>query len=299
MKHTCNIVKGQKFYTTEVVSTNLFTPEAYCECSLISGFVYLFIYLRKKEAQRGELGYLYLLLCNQVLLNLFRKPHKNRWLGMVTIQLEVLQAHSFQQRYVTVRYPGWDVSIAARNVCLQQEEETKAALKAEAPETHPWAAAGGKAGAAQALGVIFSSPVSLLKSVSDSLLWFWLSFNLYEQLLSPEWGTGKDARKLSWPDNRNLMLGMLQGFLPSLVIKNIHFLWLIGTRKDTSHKSVSNPASYLYSSWPKVEPLQMFLLCLARRTSSPQSVGTTGVPELGIDGSLVLLEKQTLQTVLL
>lgn len=56
---------------------------------------------------------------------------------MVTIQLEVLQAHSFQQRYETVRYPGWNVSIAAHDVCLQEEEERKAALKAEAPETHP------------------------------------------------------------------------------------------------------------------------------------------------------------------
>lgn len=178
---------------------------------------------KTRRGMGGERTWVALLLCNQVQLNLFLKPHKNRWLGMVTIQLEVLQAHSFQQWYENVRYPGWDVSIAARDVCLREEEERKAALKAEAPETHPWAAEGGKAGAAQSLGVIFSSPVSLLKSASDSPLWFWVSFNLYEQLLSPEWGTGKDARKLSWPDNRNLMLGMLQGFLPSLVIKHIHY----------------------------------------------------------------------------
>lgn len=54
---------------------------------------------------------------------------------MVTIHLEVLQAHSSPQGYKTARYPGWDLSVGAQDVCLQEEEERKADLKAEASET--------------------------------------------------------------------------------------------------------------------------------------------------------------------
>jgi len=98
---------------------------------------------------------------------------------MVTILLEVLhEARSSQQRYKTVRYPGRDLSIAAQDMCLQEEEETKAGFKAEAPESlTPDKQQKGKQGlqhrvADRAFGVIFSPPASFLKPASDSLLRF-------------------------------------------------------------------------------------------------------------------------------
>lgn len=151
--------------------------------------IYFFICLRIKR--ECKLRCLYPLLWIQVLLKLFWMPYKSSLPGMVTTHLEVLQAHSFQQRWIC------QISRAGCLHCslgcvLAGRGGKKSRLKAETPETLMSAQQQkGMQGlqsrtAEQALGVIFSSPASLLKAMSDGILWFWTSLNLYFPLLTEE-----------------------------------------------------------------------------------------------------------------
>lgn len=182
---------------------------------------------------------------------------------MVTIHLEVLQAHSFQQRW------NCEMSRAGCLLCspgcvLAGRGGKKSRLKTETPEILMTdQQQKGMQGlqhrtAEQALGVIFSSPASLLKAVSDIFLWFWASLNLYKQLPPPGWGAVVRIQESCHTRQQKPHTGDAAG-LPSFTGKIVHTFIV-----DSNHNSALSPLFCLYFSWSKVEPLHMFLLCLAR-----------------------------------
>lgn len=164
-----------------------------------------------------------LLLCNQNLLKLFWKSHESRLPGMATIHLEVLQTHFSQHGYDMICEIPRVRSLNYSPGCMIVRRGEKSRLRSPDQQQKGNQGLQHKA-AGQDSGVIFSS--HLIPSVNK-----WqppVAFRLSQLVRAtfPSWmrNCGKDARKLSCPDNRNLTLGVLKGYPPSLVRKYIHFL---------------------------------------------------------------------------
>lgn len=105
-------------------------------------FKKIFIYLRKKKKKKKGEGRTQVSICYYSIKyysNYFGSLTKAGFQeqlqvqGLQVLHVEVLQVQPFQQGYKTLRCRGW--ALSAQDVHLQEEEERKAYVKAEAPET--------------------------------------------------------------------------------------------------------------------------------------------------------------------
>lgn len=112
------------------VSSNWFSFEACCECTVNSGFICLFIFficLRKKKrsVNLGVSIHYYEFKSHSNYFGRFTKAGFQEWLQHIWRFCK----HTLSSRDETVKYPGQDVSIAPQDVCLQAREERNPDLK--------------------------------------------------------------------------------------------------------------------------------------------------------------------------